>query len=207
MRRRMAAIGSAVFFLVGPGTFLGLVPWWLTAWRVREPLPYWLPLRVVGLMLLIAALVVLVEAFVRFVMEGFGTPVPVAAPDRLVVGGLYRYVRNPMYVALLAGMVGQALLLGQLRLLLSPRPGGSSPPHSSAGVKNPSCFVGSARTTRPTGARFRLGGLAFARAIRASSDRPQPGVRCAGAGTHRGPNSPDGPNHPRAADRERASAA
>jgi protein-S-isoprenylcysteine O-methyltransferase Ste14 len=51
-------------------------------------------------------------------VEGFGTPVPVAAPDRLVVGGLYRYLRNPMYVAGLAVMVGQALLLGQLGLLL-----------------------------------------------------------------------------------------
>src|ERR671914_741419 len=40
------------------------------------------------------------------------------APDRLVVGGLYRYVRNPMYVAVLAAIVGQGLLLGQLGLLL-----------------------------------------------------------------------------------------
>jgi protein-S-isoprenylcysteine O-methyltransferase Ste14 len=55
---------------------------------------------------------------VRFVVEGFGTPAPVAAPERLVIGGVYRYVRNPMYVAVLAAIVGQALLLGQLGLLL-----------------------------------------------------------------------------------------
>jgi protein-S-isoprenylcysteine O-methyltransferase Ste14 len=61
---------------------------------------------------------VVIQAFVRFVVEGFGTPVPVAAPERLVVGGVYRYVRNPMYVAILAAIVGQALLLGQLGLLL-----------------------------------------------------------------------------------------
>ena len=54
----------------------------------------------------------------RFVVEGLGTPAPVAAPDRLVVGGPYRYVRNPMYVAVLAVIVGQALLLGQPVLLL-----------------------------------------------------------------------------------------
>jgi hypothetical protein len=42
----------------------------------------------------------------------------VAAPERLVVGGVYRYVRNPMYVAVLVSIVGQALLLGQLVLLL-----------------------------------------------------------------------------------------
>jgi protein-S-isoprenylcysteine O-methyltransferase Ste14 len=51
-------------------------------------------------------------------VEGFGTPAPVAAPERLVVGGVYRYVRNPMYVAVLAAIFGQALLLGQLGLLL-----------------------------------------------------------------------------------------
>jgi protein-S-isoprenylcysteine O-methyltransferase Ste14 len=63
-------------------------------------------------------LIVLVGAFVRFVVEGLGTPAPIAAPERLVIGGAYRYVRNPMYVAVLAAIVGQALLLGQLGLLL-----------------------------------------------------------------------------------------
>ena len=118
MRRPIAAVGSAVFFLVGPGTVVGLIPWLLTRWQVREPLPYWAPMRVLGGILLVAGLIVLVQAFVRFVVEGLGTPVPVAAPERLVVGGLYRYVRNPMYVAILAAIVGQALLLGQLALLL-----------------------------------------------------------------------------------------
>jgi protein-S-isoprenylcysteine O-methyltransferase Ste14 len=54
---------------------------------------------------------------VRFVVEGLGTPAPVAPTEHLVVGGLYRYVRNPMYVAVASTIVGQALLLGQLVLL------------------------------------------------------------------------------------------
>jgi protein-S-isoprenylcysteine O-methyltransferase Ste14 len=118
MRRPIAAVGSAVFFLVGPGTVVGLIPWLLTRWQAREPLPYWAPMRVLRGILLVAGLIVLVQAFVRFVVEGFGTPAPFAAPERLVVGGLYRYVRNPMYVAVLAAIVGQALLLGRLGLLL-----------------------------------------------------------------------------------------
>jgi protein-S-isoprenylcysteine O-methyltransferase Ste14 len=117
MRRPAAAVGSAVFFLVGPGIVAGLIPWWLTGWRVREPVPYWAPMRVLGVILLAAGLVALVQAFVRFVVEGLGTPAPIAAPERLVVGGLYRYVRNPMYVAVLTVIVGQALILGQLVLL------------------------------------------------------------------------------------------
>src|SRR5215212_2865454 len=118
MRSRTAAVGSAVFFLLAPGVVVGLIPWLLTRWQVREPLPYWAPVRVVGGILLIAGLIALVQAFVRFVVEGFGTPAPVAAPERLVVGGVYRYVRNPMSVAVLAAIVRQALLLGRLGLLL-----------------------------------------------------------------------------------------
>jgi protein-S-isoprenylcysteine O-methyltransferase Ste14 len=118
MRKPTAAVGSAVFFLLAPGVVAGLIPWLLTRWQAREPLPYWAPVRVLGGILLVAGLIALVQAFVRFVVEGLGTPAPVAAPDRLVVGGVYRYVRNPMYVAVLAAIVGQALLLGRLELLL-----------------------------------------------------------------------------------------
>ena len=53
------------------------------------------------------------SAFVRFVVEGAGTPAPVAPTERLVVGGLYRYVRNPMYLAVLAAILGQAMLLAR----------------------------------------------------------------------------------------------
>jgi protein-S-isoprenylcysteine O-methyltransferase Ste14 len=118
VNRARAAIGSAVFFVLAPGVFMGLVPWLLTGWRVRDPLPYWAPLRLLGAALLVAGTTVLGQAFVRFVVEGLGTPAPVAAPERLVVGGLYRYVRNPMYLAGLAAIVGQAALLGQLGLLI-----------------------------------------------------------------------------------------
>jgi protein-S-isoprenylcysteine O-methyltransferase Ste14 len=117
VRRPAAALGSVVFFLLAPGVVAVLVPWWLTGWRVKE-LPYWAPLRVIGVALLAAGAVVLVGAFVRFVVEGIGTPAPVAPTRHLVVGGLYRYVRNPMYLAVLAVIVGQALALGQPVLLL-----------------------------------------------------------------------------------------
>jgi protein-S-isoprenylcysteine O-methyltransferase Ste14 len=111
-------VGSLVFLVLAPGIVAGLVPWALTRWRVREPLPYWLPLRVVGLIMLGVGAVVLLEAFARFVVEGVGTPAPVAPTERLVVGGLYRYVRNPMYLAVAATIVGQALALGRPVLLL-----------------------------------------------------------------------------------------
>jgi protein-S-isoprenylcysteine O-methyltransferase Ste14 len=101
----------------------GLVPYWLTGWRVRSWLPDsldWLavPLKVLGVLLIAAGAAALIGAFARFVVEGLGTPAPVAPPEQLVVGGLYRYVRNPMYVAVLACLIGQFLVLGQPVLLL-----------------------------------------------------------------------------------------
>ena len=117
MRRTTAAIGSTLFFAIAPGVVAGLVPWWLTGWQVRGPLAHWAPLRVVGLIMLILGLIVLIQAFARFVAEGHGTPAPVAPTERLVVGGLYRYVRNPMYLAVVAAIIGQARILGQPVLL------------------------------------------------------------------------------------------
>jgi protein-S-isoprenylcysteine O-methyltransferase Ste14 len=119
MRRTTAALGSMIFFVLAPGVVAGFVPWWLTGWRVRQTLPFWAvtPLRVLGVALIAAGTVVLVQAFIRFVVEGIGTPAPIAPTQMLVIGGLYRYVRNPMYLAVIAVIVGQALVLGQPVLL------------------------------------------------------------------------------------------
>jgi len=86
-----------------------------TGWETE---PIWLPLKLVGMLLIGAGAVVLLHAFTRFVVEGIGTPAPVAPTQRLVVGGLYRYVRNPMYLAVAATIAGQALVLGRPGLLL-----------------------------------------------------------------------------------------
>jgi protein-S-isoprenylcysteine O-methyltransferase Ste14 len=67
--------------------------------------------------MLIAGAIVLIQAFARFVTEGHGTPAPLAPTERLVIGGLYRHVRNPMYLAVVAAITGQALALGQPVLL------------------------------------------------------------------------------------------
>src|SRR6516165_9894746 len=50
------------------------------------------------------------DSFARFALQGLGTPAPIAPPRNLVVSGLYRYVRNPIYVAVVAVILGQAVL-------------------------------------------------------------------------------------------------
>ena len=115
MGRARAAAGTLVFLVVVPGVVAGLVPWLLTGWDAHD---WGLPVRLVGGLLIALGLVVLLEAFARFVIEGIGTPAPVAPTERLVVGGAYRYVRNPMYLAVGDLIAGQALLLGQSALFV-----------------------------------------------------------------------------------------
>jgi protein-S-isoprenylcysteine O-methyltransferase Ste14 len=109
--------GTILFFFVAPGVVVGLGPWLLSGWRMADRFPLYVVVRVVGAVLLVAAVGFLVNAFVRFVVEGLGTPAPTAPTEHLVVGGIYRYVRNPMYVAVVAAIIGQAMLLGQAVLL------------------------------------------------------------------------------------------
>jgi protein-S-isoprenylcysteine O-methyltransferase Ste14 len=113
--RVRAALGSGLFLLVAPGVVAGLVPWWLTGWQAGATRR---PLQAIGAVLIAVGAIVLVDAFSRFAVEGVGTPAPVAPTQELVVSGLYRHVRNPMYLAVGATIIGQALLLGRPILLL-----------------------------------------------------------------------------------------
>ena len=113
-RRLRAAFGSLLFLLVAPGVVAGLVPWLITSWERDGDLPA--ALVALGWLLVLAGAVVVLQAFARFVVEGVGTPAPVAPTEHLVVGGLYRWVRNPMYLAVGALIAGQALILGSAAL-------------------------------------------------------------------------------------------
>jgi protein-S-isoprenylcysteine O-methyltransferase Ste14 len=111
-------LGTTIFLLIAPGTVAGLVPWWISRWRVQSAFLGFEPLRALGIVLIAAGLAVLVDSFARFALKGRGTPAPVLPTEHLVVSGLYRYVRNPMYVAVTSVILGQALLLGSVPLLV-----------------------------------------------------------------------------------------
>ena len=109
MRPLPAIAGSALFFVAAPCVVAGLAPFLLTD-RYHLPLstvPGFVP---AGSILVTVAVALLIHSFARFALEGLGTPAPVAPTEKLVVGGIYRHVRNPMYVAVLSIILGQALL-------------------------------------------------------------------------------------------------
>jgi protein-S-isoprenylcysteine O-methyltransferase Ste14 len=117
LRRVFAVLGTAVFLVLAPGTFDGYVPWWISRWRVHAPFPGFTVLRVLGVLLIAAAIPVVLESFARFALQGIGTPAPVFPTKRLVVTGFYRYGRNPMYVAVVSIVLGQGLFFGNVHVL------------------------------------------------------------------------------------------
>ena len=115
--RVRAWVGTIVFLALAPGVVAGLIPWMITGWRSSWPEGVPLPVAIVAAVAILGGLGVLLDAFIRFARAD-GTPAPPMPTARLVVVGPYRYVRNPMYEAVLAIILGQALLFASVGTLL-----------------------------------------------------------------------------------------
>src|ERR1043165_8323488 len=118
MSKAFAVLGSALFFVIAPLMLAGFIPWWVTQWEFRQAFFGVDLTRILGGILIVVGVPGVVDSFARFALEGLGTPAPIAPPRNLVVTGLYRYVRNPIYVALVAIILGQAVLMGDWRLIV-----------------------------------------------------------------------------------------
>ncbi len=112
-----AYLGTAVFTVVVPGSVVGLIPYLISRWELRPPFFGLGATRWVGLAMFAVAVPAFADFLARFVREGHGTPAPIAPTRRLVVGGVYRRVRNPAYIAVIAMLAGQALFFGSISLL------------------------------------------------------------------------------------------
>ena len=117
MRRVSSVVGSTAFLLLAPGTVAGLVPWWIAGWRLAPPMGGLSWVRWFGVALIAVGVPLLLDSFARFALQGRGTPAPVLPTEDLVVTGLYRYVRNPMYVGVVTVVLGQGLVIGSLPVL------------------------------------------------------------------------------------------
>ena len=110
--RSRAIVGSILFFFIAPFVVAGVLPFLIFGWALTQPLFGLFDTRKIGAIAILIGLGCLLECFGRFALEGRGTPSPVAQTEILVVSGLYRFVRNPMYVAVLTIVLGEGLLLG-----------------------------------------------------------------------------------------------
>ena len=115
---RRDVLRNVVFVILVPGVVGGLIPIFIT----RNASPYSGPLAglatVVAWTLIVGGSAVLLYGVWRFAADGRGTPAPTAPTERLVIAGPYRYVRNPMYLAVGAVIAGQALLFASLALVV-----------------------------------------------------------------------------------------
>jgi protein-S-isoprenylcysteine O-methyltransferase Ste14 len=115
--RIQAWVGTIVFLFLAPGIVAGLIPWAITGWRVPDWGGWMWPVAIVAGLLILGGIVVLLDAFARFARAD-GTPAPPAPTAHLVIVGPYRFVRNPMYVAVVAIILGQAVLFGSWATLI-----------------------------------------------------------------------------------------
>ena len=112
-----AVVGSILFLVIAPGFIAGLVPFWISHWRLERGSGISAPLFITGWILIAIAAGILLDSFARFALRGLGTPAPVFPTRRLVVTGFYRWVRNPMYLGVVSAILGQALIFENLALL------------------------------------------------------------------------------------------
>lgn len=102
---------SAIFSVLAPGTVGVLIPFWLRQSSAHYfPAP---PLQIpLGILLFALGAGIYLSCAWDFAVKGFGTPAPIDAPKVLVVQGLYRFTRNPMYVGVSAMVAGQTIYWG-----------------------------------------------------------------------------------------------
>ncbi len=109
------AARSLLWTILLPGFFAGYVPWrFFGLSRTRPNLSN--PEQLAGVLFVSAGALLLIACIVEFARSGRGTLSPVDPPRHLVVRGLYRYVRNPMYLSVTAIVLGEALLTGSASL-------------------------------------------------------------------------------------------
>lgn len=103
------AARSLLWAVLFPGFFAGYVPWQFFGLS-RVQVSQSDPVQLLGLLLTVAGAGLLAACIVEFARSGGGTLSPVDPPGRLVVRGLYRYVRNPMYLSVTAIVLGEVVL-------------------------------------------------------------------------------------------------
>ena len=110
----MALLKTLIFTILVPGTVTILVPRWLLS---AEAVPPTIALRFIGLIPIAIGAAIYFWCAWDFAIKGRGTPAPIDPPKELVARGLYRFVRNPMYVGVLSILIGEAALFASVRLL------------------------------------------------------------------------------------------
>ncbi len=115
---QMTALKSLLFLIFVPGLLLGVLPYWLL---MNTPALFDLGiLRWAAIPLWIAGAEMMLWCFYDFTFKGRGTPAPIDPPRELVISGLYRFTRNPMYFSGIVILSGYTIWWPSPSLLITP---------------------------------------------------------------------------------------
>ncbi|MCD4743046.1 MAG: isoprenylcysteine carboxylmethyltransferase family protein [Desulfobacteraceae bacterium] len=105
------------FMIIGPGSVIVLIPYLIISFF--SPPDYYkiVRLQYIGIIPFLIGLVISLRCFYDFISVGKGTPVPIDPPKKLVIIGMYRFVRNPMYIGILFLLFGEAIFFKSFVLL------------------------------------------------------------------------------------------
>ena len=105
------------FMFIGPGSVIFFIPYFILSFFGSSNLIKAGDLQYFGILPIIAGSIVSLWCSFDFIFIGKGTPVPTDPPKKLVVFGLYRFVRNPMYIGILVLLFGEAVLFKSFILI------------------------------------------------------------------------------------------
>ena len=107
------------FTIIHPGLVAGLIPFWIlgdkTYEEIAEPFEFH---KYIAIVIFLIGLTILLSCIIRFAVEGRGTLSPADPTKRLVIKGLYKYSRNPMYVGVILILTGEIIFFSSSNLLL-----------------------------------------------------------------------------------------
>jgi len=110
---------NLLFTILQPGVVTVLIPFLILYYSRTEVLPErWTALNILGAVLMVAGTCILLNCVLRFATDGRGTISPIDPTKKLVIRGLYKYSRNPMYVGVMFIMIGEAVFIWSLALAI-----------------------------------------------------------------------------------------
>ena len=113
----MTILKTFVFTLIVPGTFAGLVPYFVVTRFSSGDFGNHSFVRIIGIFLFAIGVSIYLWCAWEFA-RAHGTPAPIDPPKELVVKGLYRFTRNPMYIGVLCILLGESMFFASVALLL-----------------------------------------------------------------------------------------
>ncbi|NNC71005.1 MAG: isoprenylcysteine carboxylmethyltransferase family protein [Flavobacteriaceae bacterium] len=110
-------IRNLIFTVLQPGLVAGLIPLWISGYQLNTLFEdVWQVQQYIGASIFVIGFVIMIWCIINFAVKGRGTLSPIDPTKKLVLSGLYKFSRNPMYVGVMLLLIGEAIFLGSTML-------------------------------------------------------------------------------------------